>query len=138
MQNKSLHDRGHVIQTSGIIFADAPAPLLVPTPGCVSTMSEASAALRTRSTRPKIPSFTDRLLLVRLEDEANLDPSLVAYLRAQEAAAEAEAVTRLLNKVCHMYFRTQDRNFWQSCSVHSGCARLALFVQFWNGPDPGL
>lgn len=62
-------------------------------------MGEDSAALRTRSTKPKLPSFTDRLLVVRLEDEANLDPSLVAYLRAQEAAAEAEAATRHLKKV---------------------------------------
>lgn len=62
-------------------------------------MSEEPAALRTRSTRPKLPGLSDRLRVVRLEGEEDVDPLLVAFLRAQEAAAEAEAAVRLANKV---------------------------------------
>ncbi|MEW5311496.1 MAG: hypothetical protein WDW38_003206 [Sanguina aurantia] len=62
-------------------------------------MGDEPAALRTRSTRPKLPGLSDRLRVVRLEGDEDVDPLLVAFLRAQEAAAEAEAAVRLANKV---------------------------------------
>ncbi|MEW5303997.1 MAG: hypothetical protein WDW36_006640 [Sanguina aurantia] len=61
-------------------------------------MGDEPAALRTRSTRPKLPGLSDRLRVVRLEGDEDVDPLLVAFLRAQEAAAEAEAAVRLANK----------------------------------------
>lgn len=81
-----------------------------------------SAALRTRSTRPKLPGLSDRLRVVRLEGDEDVDPLLVAFLRAQEAAAEAEAAIRLANKV---------RNSL-TCHAHQA------FVFYWTVDSSGV